>query len=316
MSRSFALRGAFVAGLLLAGCSDSNSPNQPAPVGGSAGQAQTTAGTGGSGGSAAGTSGTGGDAGSGLTSGSGGSAGSVTAGTGGEATGGTAGSGGSAGGATEPPSGPFTCSHYIGAYLTMEWWNAGFEDQVDDSKWQLKWHHHGHVTEWNDPNSPFWADEGDPNNDEQGSPIQSPCAQNSATPDRVVFLAIDWVLDTEEEWITGLNDCVVNIKAKYPSAQRIEIVTLTRCPDNGMCNENAAYGDPGANDSAALQDCYVPPYVDSAIQKVVAADPGILAIGPELEMAECRVPPDGAHMTGEGNAQAATDYATYYNAHP
>jgi len=70
--------------------------------------------------------------------------------TAGTAAGGQAPSGGSAGassagassagsgGGTGLYQGPFSCTMYIGAYLSMEWWNAGFQtDGVDDAKWQL-----------------------------------------------------------------------------------------------------------------------------------------------------------------------------------
>lgn len=81
-----------------------------------------------------------------------------------------------------------------------------------------------------------------------------------------------------------------------------------------MCNPTAEYG-PGANLSAPRQDCYVPDYVDSALAKVVAADPGYVALGPKLEMAMCNPTHDGAHMTPAGNQQAAKDYAAYYLQH-
>lgn len=318
MTRSLALGSTIASVLALLGaCSSETEPGGDTPaLGGSAGSVAQPGGSGGAvanGGSSAGamTSGMAGVAG---TSAGGGTAGTApSAGTGGSAT---AGSGGSAGAASgTPPQGPFSCTTYIGAYLSMEWWNAGFEGKVDNAKWQLKWHHHGHITEWRKADSPFWGDTGDPNNDEQGSPIQSACASNSSTPDRIVFLAIDWELETEADWIAGLNESIANIKAKYPSAKRVDVMTLVRCPNNMMCNPGADYG-PGANDSASRQDCYVPPYVDSAIQKVIAASPAYVALGPQPQMAMCNPSHDGAHMTGEGNQQAATDIAAFYSAQP
>jgi hypothetical protein len=245
----------------------------------------------------------------------------LSTGGGGQATGGSDGAsaGGNMGGPL--PEGPFGCTMYMGAYLTMEWWNTGqFEGKAGDAtkvngdNWELKWHHHAHVSEWRKADSPFWSNEGNPMDDSQGAPIQSPCTTNPDKPDRVVFLAIDWELLTEDDWIAGLNACATNIKTKIPSAKRVDIVTLVRCPDNMMCNPTADYG-PGANDSAPRQDCYVPDYVDSAIAKVIAAQPAFLTAGPKLEMAMCNPSHDGAHMTGEGNQQAAKDYAAYYLQH-
>jgi hypothetical protein len=254
----------------------------------------------------------------GTTSGGGtatGGGGSDAGGTGGGSAGGT---GGSAGGTL--PQGPFACSMYMGAYLSMEWWNTGqFEGKGDAAKvnndnWELKWHHHAHISEWRKADSPFWGNTGNPMDDAQGAPIQSPCTTNPEQPDRVVFLAIDWELITEADWIAGLKESVANIKAKIPSAKRVDIVELVKCPNNMMCNPTADYG-PGANDSAPMQDCYVPPYVDSAIDKVIAEQPGYLTWGPKLQMAMCNPAHDGAHMTGEGNQQAAKDYAAYYLQH-
>jgi hypothetical protein len=204
---------------------------------------------------------------------------------------------------------------YIGAYLSMEWYNAGFEDKVDDDKWQLKWHHHGYVTEWRKADSPFWGDTGDPNNDAQGSPIQSKCTTNSDKPDRIVFLVIDWEIETEEVWVAGLKEMVANVKAKYPSVKRLDLMTMVRCPNNMMCNPNADYG-PGANPVAGRQDCYVTPEEDAAIAKVIADDPSFVAAGPKPQMAECNPSHDGAHMTGAGNQQAAIDIGTFYAAQP
>jgi hypothetical protein len=319
MTRSLALGSAIASVLALLGaCTSETEPGDTPAPGGSAG-APVQPGFGGSantGGSSNAGMTTGGSSASDAGTSSGGTIGGAapSAGSGGVTT---AGAGGTSGGAASgsPPAGPFTCSTYIGAYLSMEWWNAGFETKVDNAKWQLKWHHHGHITEWRKADSPFWGDTGDPNNDEQGSPIQSACAENSDKPDRVVFLAIDWEIETEEGWIAGLTESIANIKTKYPSAKRVDVMTLVRCPNNMMCNPGANYG-PGANDSASLQDCYVPPYVDSAIQKVIAANPSYVALGPQPQMAMCNPSHDGAHMTGEGNQQAAADIGAFYLAQP
>jgi hypothetical protein len=234
----------------------------------------------------------------------------ATAGSGGQSAAGSGGAGGT------PYNGPFTCSMYIGAYLSMEWWNAGFEDKVDGDKWQLKWHHHGHVTEWAKPDSPFWADSGNPNDDSQGSPIQSACKENSNAPDRIVFLAISWALTTKDAWVTALKADVANIKAKYPSVKHVDIMTMVRCPNNMQCNPNQQYGVEGSDTTAGMQDCQVMPYTDEAIAQVIAEDPSYLALGPQFEMTMCNPSHDGAHMTGTDNGITAQKIADFYNAKP
>ena len=218
---------------LLFGTAGACSSGEPAagpasPTAGTAGASANTAGT-----SAAGTASGGSNA---AVSGSGGAssnAGTTATGTGGGGQATAGGSGGTSAGGTAGgplPEGPFGCTMYMGAYLTMEWWNTGlFEGTGDAAKvnsdnWELKWHHHAHVSEWRKADSPFWLNEGNPMDDAQGAPIQSPCKATPEQPDRVVFLAIDWELLTEADWISGLNDCVTNIKAKIPSAKRVDIV--------------------------------------------------------------------------------------------
>ena len=134
-------------------------------------------------------------------------------------------------------------------------------------------------------------------------------------PDRVVFAALDWEMLTEGEWVTALTGAVNTIKLKYPGVRWIDLTTLIRCPGNQMCNPKAKYG-PGANTSASIQDCYVPPYEDSAIAKVAAAHPDFVGVGPKVEASACRVPVDGAHLSQASNTKAAQDMAAYYKTMP
>lgn len=277
-----------------------------AGVSGAAGATSSTGGANGGAG-APGAAG-GGDAGSPGTAGAGGSA-SATAG----ADGGTdAGPVMSTSG--ELAKGPYACTTYVGSVLTTEWWNQGFESIVDNTKWQLKWHHHGYIQAWGDPATPFWSDTGDPNNLMTGSPILSPCAQNSTAPDRVVFLAIDWELLTEQDWIGWLEKDLVAIKNKWPSVKWIDIMPTPRCPANKMCNPNAKPG-PGANDGAGPEDCYIAPYIDSAIAKVVAAHPDFVGKGPIIEATMCNGG-YGAHLTTADNKLVAAAMGNHYKALP
>jgi hypothetical protein len=195
----------------------------------------------------------------------------------------------------------FVCSQVLGLLTTNEWYSQGFEmGGVDPAKWQIKYQHYGYVREWANPDSTFW-----------NAPISSACKENSTSPDRVVFAALDWEMLTEDEWVNALTAAVNTIKLKYPGLRWLDLTTLIRCPGNQMCNPKAKYG-PGANMSASIQDCYVPPYEDSAIAKVAAAHPDFVGVGPKVEASMCRSPVDGAHLSQASNAKAAQDMAAYY----
>ncbi|MES1209439.1 MAG: hypothetical protein ABUS79_26165 [Pseudomonadota bacterium] len=292
-------------------------------AGRSDGSGRGGAASGGAGGSGAAGGATGGGAG-GAAGGAGAPAGgSAGAGRGGApGTGGVAGAAGKAGGRGGSGagggggSGPFTCTEVIGLGLTNEWWSQGFLSAVDKTKFQLKWHHQGYVEAWADPNSPFWVNQGDSQAPDGGAPIQSPCAKDSLAPDRVMFVAVDFDLVTQSAWVTALDSVVATIKGKYSTnLKRIELTTLVRCPGNMMCNSKANYG-PGANVTVSREDCYVPPYVDAAIAQVVAANPDLLAVGPEPQATMCDSPVNGPHLSTASNIAAASAYAAYFTQHP
>jgi len=277
------------------GCS-AEAPVSNGEAAGAAGEA-----IGGHGGGAAGAS----VAGSGSTGGSNASALEASTPSGGDAGPPVSpdGASGSAVDAARPSN--FACSQVLGLLTSNEWYSQGFEmDGVDPAKWQIKYQHYGYVREWANPDSTFW-----------NAPISSACKEGSTAPDRVVFAALDWEMLTEAEWVTALTSAVNTIKLKYPGLRWIDLMTLIRCPNNSMCNPNAKYG-PGANTSAPIQDCYVPPYEDSAIAKVAAAHPDFVGVGPVVEASACRMPVDGAHLSQASNAKAAQDVANYYKTMP
>jgi hypothetical protein len=300
MTRGLLVGGLFAA-LVLAGCSPSDdaSPlSEPQPTSGAGGQTQASGGTGGSAGSTQTTGGT-------TTGGSAGAAGS-SGGASGGATGG-GGAGGASGGTGGTPTIPtdFTCSQVIGLMITGEWYNEGFEEGgVDPDKWQLKNQHYAYVQEWIDPNGEFW-----------NAPVSSNCATGSDAPDRVIFVSASWEYTTQQEWETSLEAVVATIQVKYPGVRLIELMTMVRCPDNQQCNPNASI-EPGANFSAAIQDCQVTPYHDAAIAAVAAAHPGFVIAAPKFESPECRDPVDGAHLGVENNQAVAAEIAAHYATMP
>jgi hypothetical protein len=147
-----------------------------------------------------------------------------------------------------------------------------------------------------------------------GKEVGSACTSGADNPDRVIFSAISWELTTVEQWTTALEAVVQNIKDKYPGIRWIELTTQIRCPDNIMCNDNAVQG-PGSDDTASLQDCYVHPEQDAAMEAVAAADP-IVGLTPHFDAPSCRPEGiDGAHL-GSANDGAAQGVAEWYAEHP
>jgi len=253
-------------------------------VGGSGGGA-------GAGGGSAGTTGAAGRGGAGGTpgvagrGGSGGTTGVAGHGGGGGRGGATAGAGGTA-------SGPFVCNQVTGGKLTMEWFAAGFENVVDNARWQVKWREDAYVEEWANAQSGFWT-----------AQVDSACASSTNAPDRLVFGAVSFKYKTQAEWRTGITQAVNNFKAKWPSVRRIDLVTQIRGPNNMNCPT-----PPTAGETIA-----VPPEQDAALADVAAAFPGFVFVAPKVEAHACsEFQGGGPHLTTAGNMANMPVLANYF----
>ncbi len=292
------------AGLASAGTTGSGVAGSSATGGGGlAGAAETSGsggagavaggGTGGAGRGGAGTAGAAGGGGlpSGGSTGNGGRAGGAGAGAT-AGVGGRGGTGGAVGGAGGTASGPFVCNQVTGGKLTYEWFAAGFENVVDNKRWQAKWREDAYVEEWADPQSSFWT-----------AQISSACANNTATPDRVVFGTVSFKYKTQTEWRQGITQAVNTIKAKYPGLKRMDLVTQIRGPNNMLCPTAPTAGETIA----------VPPEQDAAMGEVAAAFPGFVFVGPRVQAHSCsEFVGGGPHLTTAGNMANVQPFADYF----
>ncbi|RYZ05878.1 MAG: SGNH/GDSL hydrolase family protein [Myxococcales bacterium] len=181
--------------------------------------------------------------------------------------------------------GPFRCTEIIGLTITAEWYGAGFEQLVDDARFQARTRPHTFVDQWADPSHEAWS-----------APITSACTAKSNAPDRVVLFAANWKLTSEEEWARVLNAFVDTAKQRYPQLRSLELYTVLRGPKNQTC------GDPKS---------VVEPMIDAAIARVASTAPGLVHAGPRLEATDCAVfEKGGPHFTEAGRKVVAQQLAT------
>ena len=252
-----------------------------------------------SGGATGGTtaSGTGGNTGSGGS----GSGGVTGAGGNGGTTGTGGGTGSGAGGATDAGADAlsaksFTCNTVLGIDSTSEWYKGGFENQVTDAKWQLIYFHPGYVEDWESATDQVYSQ----------APY-SPCTANSDNPDRVilnVFADPSGSLTTSTAMVTGLSKAVDTIKSKYSRLKRLDLLTMSRGPNNQQCFSSS--------------NTVVASYVDDAIAKVVTAYPGLVTASPKFYVTDCSDfdssnPP---HLSTAGKTNMAKVYGDYYSTEP
>ncbi|HMJ55660.1 MAG TPA: hypothetical protein VK540_26475 [Polyangiaceae bacterium] len=337
------LVGFVAAGVHIAcGSSESGVPTDPSQAAGRGGSTAGASGSVGSGGSpgSSGSVGAGGAAGSSGEGGTSGSAGSSGfAGSSGAAdSGGSAGSNDAGGGKDQatrdagadvspvpidanveggtPPNGPFSCTELMGLLSSGEWWDAGFYDGLGADlkpRWQGRFSHYGYTYEYANPASYAWSpvNVGGTNNVR----LTTPCAQSGSSPDRIVYQAWTWELTTEAAWIQSLEAALATIRAKRPSAKRIDLMTIIRCPKNLWCHSDKPPLGPNTDHDATKQDCHVPDYVDAAFAKVAAAHPDLVAIAPKFEAHACPQVIDGIHLH-EQNGPAAADIAAHFKTMP
>ena len=212
-------------------------------------------------------------------------------------------------------TGPFSCTELIGLYSSGEWWDGGFADALGDlkSRWQGRFSHYGYTYEYAKPDSYAWSPT--PVGGMNNVRLTAPCAKNGEAPDRIVYQAWSWELTSESAWIESLEATVATIRAKRPSAKRIDIMTIIRCPQNGWCHADKPSLGPDTDHNSKKQDCHVPDYVDSALAKVAAHHPNLVSVTPKWEAVSCPIKIDGIHLH-EQNRPPAEAIANYYKAMP
>jgi hypothetical protein len=243
-------------------------------------------------------------------SGSGGSGGMAVDGAAGEAPVDASGDGRGEGVDAPPAAGNFRCSELVGLGSSREWYLAGFEKAVVDDRWQIRWHHRGYVEDWADVKNPYWGTYCDG----EGCSRVSACAQGADAPDRVVFVALNWIYTTETQWETDIRKDVAAIAARYPGVRNIELISSSRCPDR--CT---TIDPPGTMDElTAVQTCRTPAIVDEAIAAVAASNPALVTVGPKFYTNDCAafVTLHGPHLTAAGQKEIAAKAGAYYAAHP
>jgi hypothetical protein len=192
--------------------------------------------------------------------------------------------------ASAPDGTAYNCTMVFGINATSEWWNQGFEKLVDNGKWELVRVHSGFIELWADPNNAIWK-----------TNVSSPCTQNPDKPDRILFVALNFDFNTLAQWLPPLTATAKNLKDKFPSAKRIELMTYVRAPGNKPCAQ------------APAKRSTIPDAEDQAIEMVVKTDPAVLFVGPKFEAKTCgEFSGNPPHPSAGGGQAWAKLFAEHY----
>ena len=192
---------------------------------------------------------------------------------------------------TPSSGGGYKCNMIVGGKLSTEWYAAGFENIVDDSRWQIIGKSEAYTNVWADPANAYWS-----------TVPTSPCTDSSDNPDRIIFIAFNWVYTNVIQFQFDLESIVANIQTKYPNVKRIDLMTMIRSPNNQTCGHVTG------------QD-WVQPFVDEAIANVVAAPHTVeVTAAPKFYVPNCSAfdPKTTPHFTADGNTAMANIIGSYY----
>jgi hypothetical protein len=184
----------------------------------------------------------------------------------------------------------YSCNLVLGIATTHEWFTAGFEKVVDNARWEIVSQDSAHIEKWADPKNAVWS-----------LPKTSACAANADAPDRIVFNATNYDYTTVAQFLPKYLAVIENIKNRYPSARRIDLMTYTRAPGNVQCT---------AADRPTYS--YIKSAQDEAASMVVAMFPGFVFAAPRWEVKSCADFTLCPHLTGTANAAVARTIADHF----
>jgi hypothetical protein len=219
-----------------------------------------------------------------VTSGAGGSASATTSASAVSGSGGSVSEGGAGG---QPLTAE--CTHVIGYSQVRQWYEAGFEDVVEDDRWQLRWNGGAGVNMWRNPDFEGW-----------NNPIASPCSTQSDAPDRVLLSISGPYGDDESAWAEAIADTIANIRDKHPTATTILLQPVVGGPNHMDC----FFG--GQLVRASWQHAHI----DNAIASLVGGD---VIAGASPEVGDCSHYVDElGHLTEAGKEAAAQSIGQFY----
>jgi hypothetical protein len=129
-------------------------------------------------------------------------------------------------------------------------------------------------------------------------PPLSPCAAQSAKPDRAILATRLDSPSAKGALTSDLIKVIATFKERYPGIKRIELWPLPRPKAGTMCPDKNVWHDSPA------------PW-DAAIREAAASDPATVRVGPIIEIL-CAMFKDGLRLEADGAATVAKAYAELY----
>jgi hypothetical protein len=177
--------------------------------------------------------------------------------------------------------GDFTCTEILGFSQSMMWHETtGFQQHIDDARWQMRFRAGGDVDLWADPNADAWSPPVAAQCLGSGQVVLcTPCAQGSNAPDRVLFTITLQAYESDVQvWAQKIRAAIATIRQKHPQVRQIVLQPVVGGPMHAVCP------DPTHTQPLGVRASYNHPYIDQAIAVVVGDSPDLVAgFSPEVQ---------------------------------
>jgi hypothetical protein len=184
----------------------------------------------------------------------------------------------------------FSCTEVIGYSQSMQWYFAGFQEQMGRGRTQLRWQGGGAIDNWADPGYAGWS----------GSGRVNGCSSNAERPDRIILDVSDGFHDEVGWWVGQINTVLGLIRARYPNARQIVLQPVVGGPGGGSCQIGGQPVRAASNH----------PVIWQAINQVAGGD---VVAGAKPTVRSCGDYADSTgHLTDQAKGPIGTNIGQFY----
>src|SRR5215472_10388981 len=196
--------------------------------------------------------------------------------------------------ATSAEAASVTCTQIVGFSQTMQWYFAGFQTTISNTKsWELRWVGGGSIGNWADPNYVGWTDD---------AYQATSCSTNWNSPDQALLDVSGDYSNDPNYWAQQTQLAMTNLRNKWPTVRTIIVQPVVGGPGGGLCIFNGS----------VVRASYNFPFIIQGLQQLANGSTVVLGITPTVS--SCNDYADNiGHLTDSAKGPIGVMIGNYYN---
>jgi hypothetical protein len=196
--------------------------------------------------------------------------------------------------ATSAEAASVTCTQIVGFSQTMQWYFAGFQTTISNTKsWELRWVGGGSIGNWADPNYVGWTDD---------AYQATTCSSNWNSPDQALLDVSGDYSNDPNYWAQQTQLAMTNLRNKWPTVRRIILQPVVGGPGGGLCIFSGS----------VVRASYNFPFIIQGLQQLANGSTVVLGITPTVT--SCSDYADNiGHLTDSAKGPIGVMIGSYYN---